>query len=466
MNLQVIIAITMGMFVTNLDATIVNIAFPSMARQFEVGTDLIALVELSYLVMICSLLPVFAKIGQRRGTAFVLRAGYVTFTVATLFCAAAPNLPLLIVARGLQGVGGAMLMAVGNALIVTHVPEHARGRAFGINTVLGAIGFAVGSPLGGLLTDQFGWRSVFVATIFPTVFGFALARRRLSDGPPLPSRSGFDFAGASGLFVGLSSLVLLFNQGMDRGAASAPALGLIVIGLIGFGAFVAAEKRAADPIITLGVFRHAGVALGLYGGLACVVVLDGMFFIMPFFFQEAQGYSVTDSGLLLGVFPLLAMVASPLAGWLVDRLNARLVSIGAGLIIIAGTLLFTFFSATTSLAVTLMAAAALSVGISMFLPANTALVMSHAGVATVTELSALYSLTQSLGSAVGVACLEMAYSLGFREGVASVPLMVEGFRRASWVSLVIALSLTIASIALKIVRKSGNPDPPITRSRS
>ncbi len=464
MNLQVIIAITMGMFVTNLDATIVNIAFPSMARQFEVGTDLIALVELSYLVMICSLLPVFAKIGQRRGAAFVMRMGYVTFTVATLFCALAPNLPLLIVARGLQGVGGAMLMAVGNALIVTHVPEQARGRAFGINTVLGAVGFAVGSPLGGLLTDQLGWRSVFVATIFPTLLGFALARRHLSDGPAFSSRSSFDFAGASGLFVGLSTLVLLFNQGIDRGAASGPVLGLIGIGLIGFGAFIVAEKRAADPIITLRVFRHAGIALGLYGGFACVIVLDGMFFIMPFFFQQAQGYSVANSGLLLGVFPLLAMVASPLAGWLVDRLNARLVSVGASLIIIAGTLLFTFFSATTSLAATLMAAAALSLGISMFLPANTALVMSHTGVASATELSALYSLTQSLGSAIGVAGLEMAYSLGFREGVVSVPLMVEGFRRASWTALVIALSLTIASLILKIVPKPAHQDPPVTRS--
>jgi EmrB/QacA subfamily drug resistance transporter len=464
MNFRIIFAIAIGMFVTNLDATILNIAFPTLAVKFNVGTGRISLIELGYLITLCTFLPVFAKIGEKKGTVYILRWGYVVFIATTVLCGLSPDLITLIILRSAQGIGGAMLLSVGNSLIVQHIPAEFRGRAYGINTLLGGVGFALGSPVGGFLTYHFGWRSVFFVSIIPAIAGLLLARKYLENkGSERTAVPKFDISGSVIFFICLATLIFILNSGHHFGLTSIPIMAAAGVLVISLACFIANEKRATDPLINLSLFKNKNITLGLYAGMAAVVILDGMSFLFPFYFENIRGFSTVKAGLILGSFPLLTLFFSPLSGWLVDRFDARLVCAGSGSLLVLSTFLFSYFDSTAGLVNIFVAFIIFAIGLSLFLTANTALVMGHSHDGSENTLSALYSLIQTLGSAIGVAGFEMAYSLHISNPdtpVNAIPVNVlsEGFRVASITACAFSVSLFVVSL---IARADKNEKLPV-----
>ena len=222
-----VVLVCVGIFMTTLDTSIVNISLPSIARAFGVmpgGT--VEWVIIGYLVVIAALLLTAGRLSDAIGRAPVWTAGLVVFTLGSALSGAAPSLELLIGARVLQGIGGALIMATSTAILTGAVPSTERGRALGLSAVAVALGTSAGPTVGGLLTQQLGWRWIFYVNL-PIGVAAVIATRHLLRGPRRGGRGSFDPPGALLLAVGLAAPTLGLSLGSTWGWTSPLLIGTV-----------------------------------------------------------------------------------------------------------------------------------------------------------------------------------------------------------------------------------------------
>lgn len=161
----IVISVAFSSFIVVLDAYIVNVSLPAIARYFNVGTSDVVHVIVAYLLIITSTLLLFGKLGDRFGFKKFFMLGFCFFTAGSLLCGISPTLGILIASRCLQGIGGAILYAIGTALIPKHLPEHRRGWAFGTVATAAGLGMAIGAPVGGFITQLLNWHWIFLINV-------------------------------------------------------------------------------------------------------------------------------------------------------------------------------------------------------------------------------------------------------------------------------------------------------------
>lgn len=333
-------AVSVGTFMATLDGSIVNIALPSIAGAFGIDLAAVEWVVVAYLLVVGSLLLPFGRLGEVLSFRRVYLAGFAVFTVASALCGAAPGPGALVAARAVQGVGAAMLMAMGPAIIARTFGPGERGRALGLNAISVAIGLSLGPTLGGLLTEVGTWRAIFFVNVPVGIFAILWAARILPAEPP-GRRQAFDIPGAALSAAGLFALLLALNRGEALGWTSPAVVGLLFLAASLGLAFVGVERRSAAPMIDLRLFRVRAFSAGL---VAVVVAFAGLFtatFLLPFLLQVGSGYTPLEAGLLITPIPLTAALVAPFSGALSDRIGQRLpASVGIS-VLVAGLLSLT-----------------------------------------------------------------------------------------------------------------------------
>ena len=366
----VLAVVTVGTFMTTLDASIVNISLPSIAHAF--GTSLTGTVEwviIGYLVVIAALLLSVGRLADLIGRTPIWLAGLVIFTLGSAMSGAAPALPLLIGARALQGVGSAFILATGLAILSDTFPVSERGRALGINAIALALGASAGPTLGGVITEHLDWRWIFYVNVPVGVAAVVASRHILPrTGHRVPGR--FDPVGAVLLGVGVAALNLGFSFGQEWGWSS---LFLIVTILIAVGALVGAvlyERRAPAPLLDLNLFRNRVFSSALVSLILSMLALFAVGFLLPFYFEELRGFSTQAAGLLLTPFSLTIAVVGPIAGSLADRFGSRWLS-PVGLAIMAlGLVLLARLSLTSTIPEIVLPLIVVGFGQGLFLSPN------------------------------------------------------------------------------------------------
>jgi MFS family permease len=368
-------------------------------------------------------------------------------------CALAPGVGVLAACRFVQGVGGALLNATLGLVVVRFLPAADRGRAFGLITAAGAIGYALGAPVGGLLVQHLGWRAVFWVNVPIGAGGALLVARALPVEPP--ARGADAALDLPGLLLGLGALaatIFALNQGQELGFRSLPVLGAAAAGVVGFALFVARERRTPQPLLDPGLFANRDLALGLLATLGVVVMVDGLSFIMPFYFDRVLRLAPGPTGLYLGIFPLVALVASPLGGRLADRVGPRRVCAAAAALAVLPCAWFLRLDAGTSRALLVVAFLVFGAGVAAFFAASASLIMSHAAPGRSGMTSAVLSLNQSLGAVLGVSVCETLYSsalpLGAAAALAPAAQHAAGVQRAAvlWMAVSVG-ALLLAALA-------------------
>ena len=395
--------VSVGTFMTTLDASIVNIALPSIAHAF--GTRVSGPIEwvvIGYLVVIAASLLSVSRLADIAGRERVWIAGLSLFTLGSALSGLAPTLVLLVAARGLQGLGAALIFAPALALIVDAFPRTQRGQALGMNALIVSLGVTAGPTLGGLITDSLGWRWIFFVNVPLGLIGLLIARRIFEFGGGARSRR-FDLPGAAAFGVGLASLSLGLSFGSEWGWTSPLLVLTLAVAAASLIAAVVIERRRADPLIDLGqlVSRRLGVPLASF--LFSIVALFAVGFLLPFYLEELRGLTPLDAGLLLTPYSLGLAVASPISGRLADRGHARwLGSLGLGLAAV-GLGLLAQVGVGTSLSEIAFWLALSGVGQGLFLSPNTSAVMSAVPADQSGIASGLIATTRVVGQALAVA---------------------------------------------------------------
>ena len=285
----VMAAIAMGIFLGTIDGSIVNAALPTLETEFGTSFAAVQWIVLGYLLVLATLTMGVGRLGDMRGKRPIYTAGFAVFTVASTLCGLAPGIGWLIAFRIVQGIGSAMIFALGFAILTEAFPASERGRALGLAGTLVSIGVAIGPALGGLIIDTLSWRWIFLVNLPIGILGTWTAWRFVPDVEP-PGGQRFDFVGATAFCVALLSMMLGLTLAQERGFDDAVVIGLAVAAVAALVAFIAIERRVSHPMIDLTLFSDRLLSANLVSGWLVFVALAGFLVLAPFYLQDVLGY--------------------------------------------------------------------------------------------------------------------------------------------------------------------------------
>jgi len=397
----VLAVMCVGYFLVLLDVTVINVALPSIGRDLGAGVTGLQWVVDGYALALAALLLAGGTVGDARGHKPVVFTGLALFGAASLACGLAPTSGALIAARAAQGVGAALLLP-GTLAIITRVfagPAE-QARAIGVWAGVGSVALAGGPLLGGALVDGIGWRWVFFLNV-PIVAGAGLVAARVV--PAAPPRGGrLDVPGTVLGALTLGATVFAVIEAGRDGPAPAPlvAAATAVIALAGF---VKVERRAADPVLPLGLLRRP--AFGTANAVAGAMNLGtlGLLFLLTLYLQTVQHRSPLNAGVaLLPLFLPMALLA-PLVGRVVARIGPRPVMVAGLLLAAAGTGLVAGWSTGTPYAALLPALLGWGVGLALLTPAVVAAAVAAVPADRTGLASGVNNTARQAGGAIGIA---------------------------------------------------------------
>lgn len=307
-----------GLFMTIIDGTIVNVALPTLAREFDVSSTDIEWVSISYLLALAAVIPAAGWLGDRFGTKRMFIIALAIFVVASGLCGAAPNLLSLVIFRVLQGFGAGLITPIGSAMLFRAFPLEQRSTAtVGVLSVA-VVAPAIGPVLGGVLVDNTSWRWIFLVNLPIGVIGLALAALWLRE-ERLETKSRLDVRGLVLSATGVSLLIYTLSTGPENGWFSVATLTTGLIGVLAITALIRIELSLDDPMLQLRLFANR---LFRQVNIAASMVYAGFFgwiFVLPLYMQTLRGFSATESGLVQAPQAAAVFIVSNLLGKRVYR---------------------------------------------------------------------------------------------------------------------------------------------------
>lgn len=407
----------LGSLVAFIDSTVVNVALPRIREDLGGGLAGQQWLTDAYLLTLGSLLLVGGSLGDLYGRRRVFAAGLVGFALASVLCAAAPSIGALIVARGVQGVAGALLVPNTLALIVARFEPSERGAAIGSWTAWSGIAMVLGPLAGGLLLEAGSWRWIFAINLIPLAVALELVRR-LDATHDAPEPGHVDVVGGILATLGLGGPVYALIEGPTRGWGDPLVVATLVAGLVLLAAFVIYERRASHPMLPLELFAQRNFAVGnaatlsIYGGLSAVP------FFLVLFLQQVAGYTPLEAGVALLPVTAIMFTLSKRWGAAADRIGPR-VFMGVGPIIAgAGLALLARLDARGDYAADVLPAILIfGLGLSLTVAPLTATVLGgvaeeHAGMA-----SAINNATARVGGLLAIAAIGAVVAASYTNSI-------------------------------------------------
>jgi EmrB/QacA subfamily drug resistance transporter len=326
-------AVCVATFMLLLDITVVNTALPDIQKDLGGSFSDLQWVIDAYALSLAALVLTAGSLADRLGRRRIFAVGLVVFSIASLLCALAPDPTSLNLARGLQGVGGAIMFAVSLALVAQEFPSGAeRGMAMGIYGATIGIAVAIGPLVGGLLTDGFGWESVFLINVPIGLAALAVTYWRLAESRD-PNATRIDWGGLVTFSSALFLLVLALVRGNEEGWGSTPIVSLFAAAVVLLVAFFVIESRVKQPMLPLGLFRRPAFTGVQLGAFAVSGSMFAIFLYLTLYLQSFLGYSPVDAGLRYLPITLASFIVAPFAGMALAKVQARyLLSAGLALV--------------------------------------------------------------------------------------------------------------------------------------
>ena len=400
------VSVMTATFMVVLDSSVANVALPHIAGSLSASTDEATWVLTSYLVSNAIMLPATGWISRRIGRKRLLTLSIILFTGASMLCGMAVTMPMLILARILQGVGGGGMQPLAQSILLESFPPNEHGKAMAVYGTGIVVAPVIGPTLGGWITDSYSWRWIFYINLPVGVLAFFLASIFIEDPPYLRAkfRGRIDAMGFGFMALWLGTLQLVLDKGQEadwfeadwiRWTAGISCLALVV--------FVVRELRHAEPIVQLRVFRSRDFAVGtlitgIYG-----VVLYSTTALLPLFLQTLLGYSALDSGLAVSPRGLGSMASMLIAGMIANKVDSRLMLAFGFFVLGSSTLMLSY----VNLGIGMNSVIVPNVlngfaGGFIFVPLTT-LAMSRLRKQEVGNAAGIYNLVRNIGGSIGIA---------------------------------------------------------------
>ncbi|MFJ8535641.1 MFS transporter [Streptomyces sp. NPDC093591] len=451
----ILLTTVLGSSMAMLDSTVVNVALPRIGRDLDADLAALQWTVNAYMLTLAGLILLGGSLGDRYGRRKIFVVGVVWFAAASLLCGIAPNAGVLIAARALQGIGGALLTPGSLALIQASFHPDDRGRAVGLWSGFGGVGAAVGPFLGGWLVDGPGWRWVFLLNVPLALLCVPVALRHVPESGDGRKHGRFDVLGAA---LGAVSLALV-TYALIEGRSGSPVVVLTAVGGVAAGvAFVYVERHRPDPMMPLDIFRSRQFTAVNLVTLCVYAAFGGFFFLAALQLQVVVGYSALAAGTALLPTTALMLLFSARSGALADRIGPRIPLTVGPLLCAAGMLLMLRVGPDASyVGDVLPAVLVLGLGLVTLVAPLTATVLASVDVARAGLASGINNAAARAAGLVAVAALPLLTGMG-QEAYRSPDAFDDAFGRAM---LLCAGALSAgALLAFATVRR---PPPDCTR---
>ncbi len=439
-------------FMSALDGSIVNIALPAIGKATGSPVSTLEWVVLIYLITVSSSLLVFGRLADIYGRKRIYSLGQIIFVLGSLLCGLSGRIHLLIAARCIQGVGGAMVFALSPAVLIGAFGARERGRALGMQSTMTYLGLTVGPGLGGLLTQHFGWPAIFYVNLPVGAVAIALSTRVLRQ-DEAGERQPFDLAGAALMAVTLSTFLLGLTQGPDAGWGSPLIVGLLVVAAIAGGAFVRVERTVAAPALDFRLFADRAFSASILAAYLNYTSTSAVGFLFPFLLVRAAGFTASHAGMVLMATPVTMMLVTAPSGYLSDRIGVRLPTAVGMAVMACGAFLGSRLGAGATSAQVLPCAVLMGLGAGLFNAPNNSAIMGSAPADRRGVAGALLAAARTTGFASGVALAGVLFT-HHAHSLAHLP------ERLATAQAIHPAFMTVAAIcaagaALSAVRKHG-----------
>lgn len=450
----VLVAISIGTYMSALDGSVVNTILPVVTTYFKTDVATVECVVTTYLLVVSALLLTVGRLGDMRGNKIIYLAGFGVFIIGSALCGLAPSPALLISARGLQAIGAAMLFAISPAILTKNFPARQRGQALGVQGTMTYLGLTTGPFFGGWLADNFGWHSVFFVNVPIGLLAMSLSLAVIPVDRPAGEHERFDWAGAATFAVGLTGLLFALDQGHNLGWLSPAILGTLAGALALIGLFIGLERRVQAPMLDLGLFKHRVFAVSTVSPILNYICLYSVTFVLPFFLILARGLSAAQAGLILAAQPLVMAVTAPFSGSLSDRVGSRIPTTLGMSLLASGLSVLSLMRRTSPLGLTVAGLAICGLGTGLFVAPNNSALMGAAPPTKQGIAAGVLALARNVGMALGIGLTGAIFNtlLG-PGGGADRAILVHAFE----VSMVFASGVAVLAAGVSFSRGNDRP---------
>ena len=422
-------AMCFALFMVMLDNTVVNVALPSIQREFNASISSLEWTVNAYTLVFAVLLVTGGRLGDIFGRVRMFLFGVVVFALSSAFIGFAPDDTWLVAGRAVQGIGAAFMMPGTLSIISNAFPPAERGKAIGTWAGVSAIALALGPLVGGWLTEDVSWRAIFFLNLPVAAGAIAVTLFAAHESRDETVSRTVDIPGIATLTIGLTALVLALVEGNTWGWGSPEIIALLVTAVIGLGAFVVIERTSPSPIVDFDFFRSRSFFGANVVAFAVSFSMLAMFFFLTLYMQNILGYSPLEAGVRFLPSTLIIIAAGPIAGRLTDKIGPRPL-ITAGMALVAVSLFWqSRLDVDTSYGFLLPAFMIMGVGMGLTMsPMSTAAMnavdRTKAGVA-----SGTLSMSRMVGGTFGVAVLgALVAAVGRHDLTKSLPGMNDATR--------------------------------------
>ena len=370
-KVALMIAMLAAFFVPFMGSS-VNIALPSIGKDFAMDAVALSWVATSFLLTAAMFLLPFGRLADIYGRKLFFFLGIVTYTLSSFASAISPSGFILILSRGLQGMGGAMIFSTGIAILSSVFPSNERGKALGMTAAAVYLGLSFGPPLGGLLTHYLGWRFVFLIHVPLGLIIIILILSKLKGEWADAKGESFDLLGSLTYCISLTALVYGLSLLPDNIGIT-----IALIGLIGLFGFIVWEYNSPSPLLDVRIFQTSTVFA--FSNLSTLIHYSATFavgFLISLYLQYIKLYTPQIAGMILMVQPVVMALCSPSAGRLSDRIEPRIVASIGMVMTVIGLFVFSFISKDMTLSLIILNLTILGLGFALFSSPNTNAVMS------------------------------------------------------------------------------------------
>ena len=405
---KVLVIVMIGTLMSAIDSSIVNVSIPAIMADFGSGLDDIEWVVTSYMLAFAALMPLTAWLRDKIGHKQLYVASLFVFTLGSVLCGLAWNLPSMIIARVIQAIGGGAITPTGMAMITETFEPHERGKALGFWGMGAVMGTAFGPTLGGYLTKYFGWPSIFMINLPIGLIGIVMAIKILvPDKPSEGTYRPFDASGFFFLALFLVAFLLGMSKGESEGWTSTYVVTCVLFAIVGLTGFLLVESLVKNRIMDLGLLKNSVFAACF--GLTAVrsIALYGGTFLLPIFLQNYKGLDELESGLILLPGSLIMGLLMPIAGKMSDKFSPRTLALGGFILLASFFFEYRNLQIATSNWDIIWPTIIRGVGVAMLMAPLTATAMNSVENKQAGMAASMLNIIQQVGGSIGIAILSL-----------------------------------------------------------
>jgi EmrB/QacA subfamily drug resistance transporter len=444
-----LVCISLSQLLANVNTTNLNFAIPTIASDFGLTFNIASWGALSYLLFLSAFLPLVGKIADLIGYKKILLIGNLLMGIGSALCYFSDSLFTLITYRALMATGGAIMAAMGPAIVTRFLPAKSRGRSIGFLHIAITAGILLGVSFGGFLTSTFGWRSIFFLNVIIVLVTTSLTVLSVPGGKDNKEQSSFDYIGSVLCFAAISSLVVGLTLITDLGLSSRWTLGVFAAAVFFIFGMIFWERRISDPIIDIHFFFNRKIATGILSFFLQVTALFGTLFILPIYLEKIRGLNTGLSSLMMALPIFILIIVLPVSGHISDHYGQRGLAFIGMLLGTLFCLILSTFGMTTNIYLIILEILFIGSAHGLYAPPTHTALLNHAPANKIAATSSMITMTVNIGALMGVALFNMIFLSTLPDtGLDQIaPELLKGgftrvFRFAALLCLISAISIT------------------------